>query len=161
MNLEFEGYNPFDSEQDTSLFVSQVLSDPLASQTPAAHLDFVNTFASAPNGNNSLVTQLASATPSKLSVKAGKLSGGMGSTRRTAPFSAKELFEVLQAALEVRIFEAKFGERKNTEIAMGDMVRGHGIAGSNGLFKTRMLEMLTWHEVRVSTCSCRVMELNS
>ena len=56
----------------------------------------------------------------------------------------------MQAALDVRIFEAKFGERGDAEKTMGDKVREHGIMGSNGLFKTRMLEMLIWHEVRVS-----------
>ncbi|KIM72074.1 hypothetical protein PILCRDRAFT_16465 [Piloderma croceum F 1598] len=43
-------------------------------------------------------------------------------------------------------FEAKFGERGDTEKAMGDKVQEHGIMGSNGLFKTHMLEMLIWHE---------------
>jgi hypothetical protein len=30
---------------------------------------------------------------------------------------------------------------------MGDLLRGQGIPGSDGLFWTWMLEMLSWHEV--------------
>jgi hypothetical protein len=67
-------------------------------------------------------------------------------------FSAKELFEVIQAALTVKIYEAKHGEKGKREEEMGDLLRKMKILGSNGVFQSRMKEMLTWHKVcRFST----------
>jgi hypothetical protein len=84
--------------------------------------------------------------PSKKADKAKKLSG----TRCTTPFLVWELFQVAQVVLNVHIFEAKYGERSNTEKAMGDRIREHGIVVSNALFKNQMNELLVWHEVHVS-----------
>jgi len=65
--------------------------------------------------------------------------------KRSANFMAKELFEVVQAAITVKFFEAKDGEKGEREKEMGDMLRKSGVEGSNGVMKTCMFELLTWH----------------
>ena len=72
-------------------------------------------------------------------------------TRRTAPFTGKELFELIQAAIAVRFFEAKHGEKGHKVEEMGSLLRAQGIPGSDNIFKTRMLEMLAWHKVSFVT----------
>lgn len=150
-------YCPFSSDEGTANFVSDILSSGSIAQPqpPLTHHEFILTPVSFNDDQQNPATPLRM--PPKASITAVKPSG---TARRTVPFSAKELFEVVQAALNVRIFEAKFGERGDTEKAMGDKIQEHGVLGSNGLFKTRMLEMLVWHEVRVSDLSRRARVLN-
>jgi hypothetical protein len=56
------------------------------------------------------------------------------------------LFEVVQAAITVKFFEAKHGEKGEREKQMGNMLRKSGVQGSNAVMRTRMLELLVWHE---------------
>jgi hypothetical protein len=70
---------------------------------------------------------------------------------RNARFTAKELFEVVQAAITVKFFEAKHGEKGEREKQMGNLLRNSGVQGSNVVMRTRMLELLVWHEVRTYT----------
>jgi len=70
---------------------------------------------------------------------------------RNARFTAKELFEVVQAAITVKFFEAKHGKKGEREKQMGNLLRKSGVQGSNAVMRTRMLELLVWHEVRTST----------
>ena len=94
----------------------------------------------AANPQPSAIQPKATSTPSKTSA----------ATRRTAPFTGKELFELIQAAIAVKFFEAKHGEKGHKVKEMGSLLRAQGIPGSDNIFKTRMLEMLAWHEV----CFC-------
>ncbi|KAG6895035.1 hypothetical protein C0992_003435 [Termitomyces sp. T32_za158] len=59
---------------------------------------------------------------------------------------AKELFEFVQTALEVRFFKAGHGEKGKREEEMGNMLRKAGIQGSNAVFKARLMEVLGWHQ---------------
>ena len=68
-------------------------------------------------------------------------------TRRTAPFTGKEFFELVQAAIAVKFFEAMHSEKGYKVIEMGILLRTQGIPVSDGIFKTQMVEMLAWHEV--------------
>lgn len=135
-------YSPFDTAEGTDFFVSEALAakhqEPGLQQQPL----FL------PTPDNHHAHERPSAPPHAPSKEADKAKKSSG-TRRTAPFSAQELFQVAQVALDVRIFEAKYGERANTEKAMGDRIREQGIMGSNALFKNRMNELLVWHEVVV------------
>jgi hypothetical protein len=71
--------------------------------------------------------------------------------KRNTHFMAKELFEVVQAAITVKFFEAKHGEKGEREKQMGNMLRKNGVQGSNAVLRTRMLELLVWHKVCIYT----------
>jgi hypothetical protein len=66
---------------------------------------------------------------------------------RKHTWTARELFEIIQAALTVCIFEAKHGEKGKREEEMGELLRKMNIQGSNAVFQTRMKDMLAWHKV--------------
>ena len=57
-------------------------------------------------------------------------------TRRTIPFTGKKLFELIQAAIAVKFFEAKHGKKGHKLKEMGSLLRAQGITGSDTMFKT-------------------------
>jgi hypothetical protein len=77
---------------------------------------------------------------------------------RKHTWTARELFEIIQAALTVRVFEAKHGEKGKREEEMGELLRKMNIQGSNAVFQTWMKDMLAWHKARFSlvTFSTRI-----
>lgn len=70
-----------------------------------------------------------------------------GASKRTDPFTARELFDILQAALEVKLFQAKHGEKGEREEEMTTRIKQQGVQGSKAIFKTRLNELLIWHQV--------------
>ena len=150
LNMDFNFFDApygtclFDSTEGTDAFVSSALTS-----FPSTPLPPLPVPASLPNYSQDPVTlppapTTPSPAPSKAVLKSSKL---FRVSKHTTPFSAKELFEVMQAALNVKIFETKFGKKGERKKEMGDKICGHGILGSNGIFETHMLELLTWHEV--------------
>ncbi|KAF7358813.1 hypothetical protein MSAN_01220600 [Mycena sanguinolenta] len=70
-----------------------------------------------------------------------------GKKGRKAPtYIACELFDILQTGIQVKFFTPKYGEKGAKEKEFGNAVRALGIKGSDGVLKTRLLELLTFHE---------------
>jgi hypothetical protein len=92
---------------------------------------------------------IAENTPSSLSnlPKHPEIPSTTGAPKRTDPFTAWELFDILQAALEVKLFQAKHGEKGECEEEMATRIKQRGVQGSKVLFKTRLNELLVWHQV--------------
>jgi hypothetical protein len=65
-------------------------------------------------------------------------------------WTARELFEIIQAAVTIRVFEAKHGEKDKRKEEMRELLRKMNIQGSNAVFQTRMKDMLAWHKARFS-----------
>lgn len=78
------------------------------------------------------------------------------SARRSVPFSAKELFQIAQAAVSVRWFDCKHGERGGKEREMCAILREAGVPGSIKQFKDRLAEIMIWQAVSHSDSSCRI-----
>jgi hypothetical protein len=136
-------YSPFDTAKGTDFFVSEALAakhqEPGLQQQPL--------FLPTPDNHHMLKRPSAPPhAPSKEADKAKKLLGMCHTTH----FLAWELFQIVQVALNVRIFKAKYDEWANAKKAMGDRICKQGIMGSNALFKNQMNELLVWHEVGVS-----------
>ena len=75
-------------------------------------------------------------------------------SRRVAPFTAKELFQLMQAAVTVRFYEAGHGQKKIKDDELLQVMRTLGIQGSIAVFKTRLSELLLWHTVSSIPFSC-------
>ena len=131
--------------------MSGLIIDPPATPLSANSPTFVyeNPFPMDPPGAQAPVHPAANPQPTPVQPKAiCTTSVTSAATRRTAPFTGKELFELVQAAIAVKFFEAKHGEKGHKVKEMGTLLRAQGIPGSDGIFKTRMVEILAWHEVR-------------
>ena len=68
-----------------------------------------------------------------MSIQTGKAPVG---SKYTSAFSAQELFEVLQAAIVVKLFEAKHHKKGDMEKELGEKIRGAGICRSDKQFKS-------------------------
>ncbi|KAJ7236614.1 hypothetical protein C8J57DRAFT_1247603 [Mycena rebaudengoi] len=65
-------------------------------------------------------------------------------TRST--YTARELFDILQTGITVQYFTAKYGERGAKDKEFGNAVHALGISGSDVVLKTRLAELLAYHE---------------
>jgi hypothetical protein len=72
---------------------------------------------------------------------------GKGKGRKSTEYSARELFDIVQTAIKVKIFAAKYGQKGAKDKEFGNMVRGLGIKGSDGILKSRLQDLLVFHEV--------------
>ncbi|KAJ7838587.1 hypothetical protein B0H14DRAFT_2788858 [Mycena olivaceomarginata] len=61
-------------------------------------------------------------------------------------YSARNLLDIVQTAIEVRLFTAKHGEKGKKLIEFGTAVRKLGIPGSDATLKSRLLEVMKFHE---------------
>jgi hypothetical protein len=64
-------------------------------------------------------------------------------------YSARNLLDIVQTAIEVGLFTAKHGEKGKKLIEFGTAVRKLGIPGSDATLKSRLLEVMNFHEVRL------------
>jgi hypothetical protein len=69
--------------------------------------------------------------------------------KKIVEYSARELFDILQTGIKVRIFAAKYGQKGAKEKEFGNTVRALGIKGSDGILKARLQDLLVFHEVRL------------
>jgi hypothetical protein len=69
--------------------------------------------------------------------------------KKTTEYSARELFDILQTGIKVKIFAAKYGQKGAKEKEFGNTVRALGIKGSDGILKARLQDLLVFHEVRL------------
>lgn len=67
-------------------------------------------------------------------------------------YSARNLLDIVQTAIEVGLFTAKHGEKGKKLIEFGTAVRKLGIPGSDATLKSRLLEVMNFHEVRPLIC---------
>ncbi|KAJ7732849.1 hypothetical protein B0H16DRAFT_173294 [Mycena metata] len=68
------------------------------------------------------------------------------STRGAGAYTAQQLLDIVLCAVSLDFFMAKFGEKGAKEKQFGEMVRERGIQGSDGQLKSRLLELLAYHE---------------
>ncbi|KAJ7312701.1 hypothetical protein DFH08DRAFT_1087523 [Mycena albidolilacea] len=61
-------------------------------------------------------------------------------------YSPRNLLDIVQTAIEVGLFTAKHGEKGKKLIEFGTAVRKLGIAGSDATLKSRLLEVMNFHE---------------
>ncbi|KAF7373040.1 hypothetical protein MSAN_00511500 [Mycena sanguinolenta] len=61
-------------------------------------------------------------------------------------YSARDLRDIVETALEVGLFTAKHGEKTKKLAEFGAAVRKLGIMGSDAVLKARLLDTLTYHE---------------
>ncbi|KAJ7842505.1 hypothetical protein B0H13DRAFT_2413619 [Mycena leptocephala] len=61
-------------------------------------------------------------------------------------YSARNLFDIVQIAIDIDFFTAKHGEKAKKVAELGIAVRKLGIEGSDGVLKSRLLEVLAFHE---------------
>jgi hypothetical protein len=66
-----------------------------------------------------------------------------------AGFTARDLMDILMTGIEVEFYTAKHGEKGAKEHEFGTAIRKLGIQGSDQVFKTRLNELLIFHEVRL------------
>jgi hypothetical protein len=64
-------------------------------------------------------------------------------------YSARNLFDIVQIAIDIDFFTAKHGEKAKKVAELGIAVRKLGIEGSDGVLKSWLLEVLAFHEVRL------------
>ncbi|KAJ7668276.1 hypothetical protein B0H14DRAFT_2658000 [Mycena olivaceomarginata] len=62
------------------------------------------------------------------------------------PFTAKELFDILQTAIMVQFYTAKHREKGAKLKEFGNAVRALNIQGSDDVFKARIKDLLAYHE---------------
>jgi hypothetical protein len=67
---------------------------------------------------------------------------------RRSKYTKRQLYDLIQVALEVNFFMAQRGEKGATLKAFGNGCRKLGIKGSNGVLKDRMFQLLAYHDVR-------------
>jgi hypothetical protein len=63
------------------------------------------------------------------------------------PFTAKELFDILQTAITVQFYTAKHREKGAKLKEFGNTVCALNIQGSDDVFKVRIKDLLAYHEV--------------
>ncbi|KAJ6596669.1 hypothetical protein B0H10DRAFT_2232329 [Mycena sp. CBHHK59/15] len=61
-------------------------------------------------------------------------------------YTARNLRDIVETAIEVELFTAKHGEKGKKLSEFGAAVRKLGIEGSDAVLKQRLLEVLTYHE---------------
>ncbi|KAF7333908.1 hypothetical protein MSAN_02403600 [Mycena sanguinolenta] len=61
-------------------------------------------------------------------------------------YSARNLLDIAQTAIDVQLFAAKYGEKGKKLSEFGAAVRKLGIPGSDGQLKARLMDLLTFHE---------------
>jgi hypothetical protein len=64
-------------------------------------------------------------------------------------YSARDLLDIVQSAIKVGLFTAKHGEKGKKLAEFGTTVRALGIQGSDTVLKSRLMEVLAFHEVRL------------
>jgi hypothetical protein len=67
-------------------------------------------------------------------------------------YTARDLLDIVQTGIKVQLFTAKHGEKGKKLVEFGNAVRSLGIKGSDGVLKTRLQELLTFHEVCLLFC---------
>ncbi|KAJ6467730.1 hypothetical protein C8R45DRAFT_938386 [Mycena sanguinolenta] len=61
-------------------------------------------------------------------------------------YSARNLLDIAQTAIDVQLFAAKYGEKGKKLAEFGTAVRKLGVLGSDGQLKARLMDLLTFHE---------------
>ncbi|KAJ6629024.1 hypothetical protein B0H10DRAFT_1939923 [Mycena sp. CBHHK59/15] len=64
----------------------------------------------------------------------------------TSVYTAHELFDILQTAIDVQLYTAKHGEKGAKDKEFGTAVRKRHIQGNDTVLKTRVAELLVFHE---------------
>jgi hypothetical protein len=75
------------------------------------------------------------------------------------PFTAKELFDILQTAITVQFYAAKHREKGAKLKEFGNAVRALNIQGSDDVFKARIKDLLAYHEVHSADTTSRFFRL--
>lgn len=81
---------------------------------------------------------------------------------RKVKYTKRQLYDLIQVALEVNFFMAQHGEKGATLKAFGNGCRKLRIKGGDSVLKDRMLELLAYHDVRfflisLNCCSCSIL----
>ncbi|KAF7354260.1 hypothetical protein MVEN_01114000 [Mycena venus] len=61
-------------------------------------------------------------------------------------YTGRDLRDIVETALEVQLFTAKHGEKGKKLVEFGTAVRKLGVKGSDTVLKSRLLEVLAYHE---------------